>query len=261
MSEKIERLAETLAEAWKTGRTVPLPSADAAPASRAEAYAIQDRMAELISGKVIGWKVGVAIMAVQILDGHDGPVQGRIFADRVFESPAEIPSGLVTGGKIEAEFAFRLTRDVTPADAPFTADGLAGSIVLHPALELAGSRNAPGTGNRGVRTIDAVADNGAAGAVVIGPAIENWRGLDFNAMPIALTIDDSPAVQPFSGAYRRDPVDVLAETLNDLAARGIGLKAGDIVLTGSLTLPTPLRAGQRVSAKFADLATLTLGMA
>ncbi len=260
MSHKIERLARVLAEAWTAGRMVPLPPLDEAPVTRVEAYKIQDRMAEMIGGRVVGWKVGATVRAVQIFEGHDGPLPGRIFADHLFESPAEVPSRLVTGLKIEAEFAFRLTRAFGPADAPFTAEKIADGLVFHPALELAGSRYAPGTGNRAARTFDGIADNGSSGAVVIGPAVEDWRGLDFNTMAIETTIDDSPPIQAYSGPYRRDPAIVTAETLNDLAARGIGLNAGDIILTGSLILPTPLRAGQTVAAKFGSLATLKLRM-
>ena len=54
MNPKFETLASTLAEAWRTGGTVPLPAAGEGPASRTEAYEIQDRMAELIGGKVVG---------------------------------------------------------------------------------------------------------------------------------------------------------------------------------------------------------------
>lgn len=260
MGDRVERLAETLAEAWKSGRTVPLPPLEEAPSSRAEAYAVQDRMAELIGGRVVGWKVGATVKAVQMFEGHDGPLPGRIFADRLFESPAEVPARLITGLKIEAEFAFRLTQDVGPGEAPFSEEGIADRLVFHPALELAGSRYAPGTGNRAARTFDGIADNGSSGAVVIGPAVEEWRGLDFSTMAIETTIDDSPPIQVYTGAYRRDPVAITAETLNDLAARGIGLKAGDVILTGSLTLPTLLRAGQTVSARFGDCGTLSLRM-
>lgn len=260
MSDKIERLAKALADAWTTNATLPLPAPDDAPASRAEAYKIQDRMAELVGKRVVGWKVGATVKAVQQFEGHDGPLPGRIFEDRLFESGAEVPAKLVKSLKIEAEFAFRLTRDIGPGGAPFTKEAIADSIVFHPALELAGSRYAPGTGNRGARTFDGIADNGSSGAAVIGPGIKDWQRIDFNTMPIACCIDDSPAIQAYSGPYRRDPATVTAETLTDLAARGIGLKAGDVILTGSLTLPTPLRAGQTVTAKFGDLATLTVKM-
>lgn len=99
MSEKVERLARDLADAWRQNRTIPLPPAGQAPATRAEAYAVQDRMAELIGGRVAGWKAGATVRAVQIFEGHDGPLLGRVFADRCFESPASIPGGLFHGAE------------------------------------------------------------------------------------------------------------------------------------------------------------------
>jgi 2-keto-4-pentenoate hydratase len=77
-------------------------------------------------------------------------------------------------------------------------------------------------------------------------------------MPIDARIDASPPIQAYSGAYRRDPLVIMAETLNDLAARGIYLGAGDCVLTGSATLPTPFRPGQTLAMRFADLATVSV---
>src|SRR5262245_15859069 len=116
MSSKIDEIAKNLAEAWRTGGTTPLP--DKALASRAEAYAVQDRMAELIGGKTVGWKVGATVRAVQIFEGHDGPLPGRVFSDRYFESPAKFPASKVRGAKVECEFGMRLTKDLPRSSAP-----------------------------------------------------------------------------------------------------------------------------------------------
>src|SRR5258706_2951277 len=132
MTEPFEKLAHDLAEAWRSGGTVPLPPADAAPTTRAEAYAIQDRMAALIGGTVAGWKVGATVPAVRVCEGHDGPLPGRLFADRCFDSPARVPARLFPGLKIECEFGFRLNRAV-----PTAAADLPGALSFHPALELA----------------------------------------------------------------------------------------------------------------------------
>lgn len=259
MSGKFEQLARDLAEAWRSGDTIPLPPAGQGPATRAEAYAIQDRMAELIGGKVAGWKVGATVRAVQVFEGHDGPLPGRVFADRCFDSPAKIPTHLLKGVKVECEFAFRLARDL-PKGTPVSRDEIAGSLTFHPAFELAGSRYAPGTGNRAATTFDGIADNGSGGAAVLGAAVENWQKLTFDTMEIDARIDDSPPIQIYTGAYRRDPVAIVAETFSDLRARGVGLPAGTCVLTGSLSLPTPVRQGQTVTARFAGLPTLTVTM-
>ena len=253
---KFERLAHDLAEAWRAGSTIPLPAQG--PTTRAEAYEIADRMAERIGGQVAGWKVGATVRAVQLFEGHDGPLPGRIFADRLFDSPARIPTSLFKGVKVECEFAFRLARELPKGTGAVTRDQIVGSLTFHPAFELAGSRFAPGTGNRAATTFDGIADNGSGGAAVLGPAVDGWEKLRFETMEIEARIDGSPAIQIYTGAYRRDPAAITAETFSDLRARGIPLPVGTCVLTGSLSLPTPLRQGQTVTAEFAGLPALML---
>ena len=160
-------------------------------------------------------------------------------SDRLFDSPAKIPASLFKGVKVECEFAFRLTRELPAGNGPVTRDQIAGSLTFHPAFELAGSRFAPGTGNRAATTFDGVADNGSGGAAVLGVAVENWQELPFETMEIDARIDDSPPIQIYTGAYRRDPAVITAETFSDLRARGVPLPVGTVVLTGSLSLPTP----------------------
>lgn len=255
----VEALARALADAWHTGRTVPVPSAP--PPSRVAAYAIQDRMAQLIGGTVAGWKVGATVKAVQQFEGHDGPLPGRIFSDRLFRSPATVPARLLRGAKVECEFAMALTKAVPKPARPLTLADLAPVTVFHPAIEIAASRWAPGTGNRALNTFDGIADNGTGGAAVIGDAVQAWQHLAFETMPIEARIDGSPPIQMYGGPYRRHPLDIFAETLNDLAARGVALEAGLVVLTGSLSLPTPIRHGQTLVARFADLPPLQMTFA
>ncbi len=255
VTDATEMFARDLAEAWKTGSTVVLPSDEIAPKSRAEAYAIQDRMAQLIGGPVVGWKVGATVAAVQLFEGHDGPLPGRIFADRCLACPARIAANLFRGAKIECEFAFRLTAELPDQ---ITTQSLAPLLTFHPAIELAASRYAPGTGLRAATTFDGIADNGGGGAAVLGVAVAAWRNLPFETMEIDARIDGSPAIQAYSGPYRRHPLAIMAEAVTDLRRRGIDLEPGDCVLTGSLTLPTPIRPGQTLVARFADLPVLSL---
>ena len=90
----------------------------------ADAFAVQDRMAEILGERAVGWKVGAAVRAVQILEGHDGPIVGRLLASRVFASPAQVPWALFDGCKIESEFAFRFREAVPARDRARTRDEL-----------------------------------------------------------------------------------------------------------------------------------------
>lgn len=256
MSDRIETLAAALANAWRRGATIARPAPADTPASRQEALAIQDRMAVLIGDPVVGWKVGATAKAVQQLEGHDGPTVGRIFAPRVFNSPARLPAADYRGNKVECEFAFRCTEPVPLRARRWTLDELAPLLAFHPALELTGSRFAPA--ETPPSTHEVIADNGNGAGFVFGPGFEDWRDLPFGTLPITAEIAGSGAIEVYTGAYRLDPVEVVVATVNDLAARGEALKAGDTVSTGSLTVPTPLAAGQTFLARFGDLATLKL---
>ncbi len=260
MQPRFEELALSLAQAWRSCTTIALPPADAAPRSRADAFAIQDRMAEVLGDHCVGWKVGAAVRAVQILEGHDGPIVGRLFAPRLYASPAKIPA-MFAGYKIESEFAFRFAQDVPARARSWTREELVSRIALCPGLEVAGTRYAIPAGSRRFTTHDAIADNGTGGAYVVGEAIADWRGLDLAALPIEACIDAGELSHTYSGEYRRDPVDILVETVKGLSERGIGLAAGDLLSTGSLTLPTPLHAGQTYVARFGKLATLHVSVA
>ncbi len=253
-----EQLARSLAEAWRSGGTIPLPVAEAAPRNRADAFAVQDRVAEILGERVVGWKVGAAVRAVQILEGHDGPIVGRLFEPRLYASPARVPAVMYDGFKIECEFAFRFGQDVPPRNRPYTRAELEPHLVLHPGLEIAGSRYAMGAASRKFTTHDAIADNGAGGAYVVAAGIADWRGTDLATLPIDARVDGGPAIETYKGEFRRDPTDILVETVNGLAERGIGLAAGDLLSTGSLTTPTPLHTGETFVARFGDLLTLTV---
>jgi len=260
MKQTLENLARSLADAWRTGQRIALPSANESPASRADAFIVQDRMAELIGDSCAGWKVAAAVRKVQILEGLEGHMVGRLMASRVFHDPAQIPAALFDGYKIESEFAFRF-RDAIPArDRAWTRDELSPILGFHPGLEVAGTRFALDGGSRKLTEYEAIADNGGGGAYVVGACIDDWQHIDFDHLPVDARIDDGEPIHTNSGEFRRNPVDILVETVNGLSARGIGLAAGDLISTGTLTLPTVLHRGQSYVARFGDLMTISVIM-
>jgi 2-keto-4-pentenoate hydratase len=260
MQPKFERLTQSLVAAWNAGGTIALAALEDAPRSRADAYVIQDRFAEILGDRCVGWKVGAAVPAVQVMEGHDGPIVGRLFASRHHTSPARVPAVLLKGYKIECEFAFRFKSKVPARTRPYTREELASELVLHPGLEIAGHRYASTPGGRKATTHDLIADNGACGAYIEAQGIEDWQHIDFATLRIDACIDGGEPIQVFSGEFFRDPLDILVETVNGLSERGIDLAAGDLLTTGSLTLPVEMQAGQTYVAHFGDLATLRLSL-
>ncbi|MCG8510278.1 MAG: 2-keto-4-pentenoate hydratase, partial [Rhodospirillales bacterium] len=50
-----------------------------------------------------------------------------------------------------------------------------------------------------------------------------------------------------------DPIDVVLWTANNLSDRGHGLAAGDLISTGSATVPTPMNIGSEAVGRFEGL--------
>lgn len=77
---------------------------------------------------------------------------------------------------MEAEYAFRLGRDLPPSATPYTAESVADAVAsVHPAIEIVDSAFSAWLAV-GVESL--IADNGAHGAFILGAGVEDWRGLD-----------------------------------------------------------------------------------
>ena len=98
-----------------------------------------------------------------------------------------------------------------------------------------------------------IADNGGYAAYVVGPAVKNWRDVDFAAVPVDLVIDGEVAAEGLTGEFRIDPIDVVVWTINDLSRRGYGMAAGDLISTGSATVPTDMSVGSEAIGRFQGL--------
>jgi 2-keto-4-pentenoate hydratase len=201
MEERLERLAADLATAWRQDTKIALPENGTGPTSRAEAFAVQDRMAALIGDRTAGWKVGAAVKAVQELEGHDGPIIGRMLAARLYHGPASVPAATFADAKVECEFAFRLTADLPLRDAPHTRDEIAEILVFHPAIELTGSRYATAREGRQPSTHEVIADNGSCGGFVFGSAVPAWQQVRFATLPIDARLDGTP-LEVYAGVQR-----------------------------------------------------------
>ncbi|MEX0807666.1 MAG: fumarylacetoacetate hydrolase family protein [Dongiaceae bacterium] len=155
---------------------------------------------------------------------------------------------------VEPEFAFRLAQDLPSRTAPFGMEAVMAAVAdLHLAIEIPDARierfadvGAPST----------VADDAFAGWVILGPKIAEWRGLDLTSRPARVIRNGMIAGEGRGGDALGDPRQALLWLANDRAARENGLKAGDIVITGTRLAPVEIRPGDRVTIEFPDLGEL-----
>ena len=260
-----ERAAEALATAWLEHRQIPGLPVDALPTDRAGAYAIQDQLALRLGFTTAGWKVGMGSPAGLRDSGLDEPVPGRLFHETLGSSPATFSRGALSAPMVEAEFAFRLLRDLPPRPQPYGRDEVAAAVAMHLAIEVGDFRidgvfdalvevfAAAGGAVKQLDPLPWISDNGGGGAFVAGIEIADWQRLDLLTHPAAMWIDGELASPGLTGDGRVDPVGILAWTANHLSGRGIGLAAGAFVTSGTATSPLPVAAGMEAVARFEDL--------
>jgi 2-keto-4-pentenoate hydratase len=69
--------------------------------------------------------------------------------------------------------------------------------------------------------------------VVVGPALDDWRHLDFAKLPISLNYDGVEVASVATGASYDDILDALTWLANHATTRSNGLQAGNVVITGA----------------------------
>ena len=214
---------------------------DLRPASVAEAYAAQEayyRLAEPVYGAVAGAKIATTTKVMQQLMGIDYPCGGVIFARTIHASPARLRLADFVNLRLESEIALKLGADMPAAGAPWTRDSVAPAVAgAMPAFELIEDRHADYAQTEAVSLI---VENCWNGGVVIGTPKSIAAG-DLVGIAGQLTIDGKAV----GAGAAEDPYATLAWLANHLAERGRGLKAGMVVITGSLIPTVSIASGQR----------------
>jgi 2-keto-4-pentenoate hydratase len=242
-SEVVRRAADLLLRAREEVTTLPTDAVGFPLAGAADAYAVQALVAAEV-GTVGAWKVGAS-------SPEAAPIFAPIFADLVHESPARLEGAAFHRRGIEAEIAYRLGRDLPARSEPYTrAEVVEAIAAVLPAIEIVDSRLA------GFEQQDPwwkLADNQVNGALVVGPALADWERIDPMTQPVRLMVDGEVVAAGEGGNTAGDPLRLLVWMANHVGAHCGGLRAGQIVTTGSLTGVRFVAPGAHVVAELAGL--------
>jgi 2-keto-4-pentenoate hydratase len=256
--QDVKDVASSLAKAWIAAGDLPsMPPDRQRPKDREEAYAIQDEMARIIGRRALGWKMGATSPAVSRREGHSGPIIGRVLDGTVFHTPAEMPASRFPHARIEAEFAAVLQQDLPPQSRPYTRDDIIGKIVIHPSIEIIGTRYPKMEPAPKLSTFDEIADNGTGIGVVLGKAMNGWTEEELQNLRIDIRVDDGEPAENVLGDDRCIPISVVVDTANILSKRGIGLFRGQFISTGGMTMPQHVTRGSRFVARYGDYGSIT----
>lgn len=230
--------AEAIASAFRAARLAFTPLASfpgTVPATLAAAYAVQEAAIAGYPDEVSGWKIaGIAPDWRDILGAPRlvGPVMNRQV--RMAAQGAEASFPVFPGGfaAVEAEFIFRIGRDV-PADAAKDQDALAGCIQsLHAGVETAGS---PFAGINELGPCSVISDLGNNAGIIVGPEIADWREKSWPSLTSRCFVNGTLAGEGDAARVMGAPLAALAFLVDNLRERGRSLRAGDFVSTGMTT--------------------------
>ncbi len=251
----LQAASDLLRRHWREGSRLACLPPRLRPTNRAEGYAIQALLEAGSRAPLFGWKIAATSAAGQAHINVDGPLAGRILAETVRESGAAVSIGANHMRVAEAEFAFRMARDLPPRLAPYSrAEALDAVAALHPAIEIPDSRYEDFTV---VGAPQLIADDSCAQLFVLGPAApETWRNVDLvrHAVRGAVTGKSCTLDREGRGAnVLGDPLVALAWLVNELSDLGVTLKAGQVVTTGTCLIPLAIAPGDTVAADFGIL--------
>ena len=256
---ELEAAKRALAAARRDVRSLDRWPAGRPPSDLDEAYRLQAAVLREL-GAVGGWKVAAVTAAQRAALGVDRPIGAAIPARLVRDAravPARLRVADFIAPKLECEIAFELGADLPArADRAYSRAEVRRAIAqLRVAVEIVDWR-VP----RGLGALAELADGFNNGALVAGAACADWDATDFARLDIVLVHDrDGGRGEVARGSAAAildgDPFAAVVMLANAQPDRSRGLRAGDVVTTGSCTGAPPLPGAGAYRAEFAQLGT------
>jgi 2-oxopent-4-enoate/cis-2-oxohex-4-enoate hydratase len=221
-----------------------------------DAYQIQLRMIQrrLDAGeRVVGKKIGVTSQVVMDMLKVNQPDFGQLLSGMVFNEGEPLSMRQFIAPKAEAEVAFVLSRDLMGPGVT-AADVLRATDCVMPCFEIVDSR----IQDWKIKIQDTVADNASCGVLTLGGVRKSPRQLDLALAGMVLEKNGEVISTSTGAAVQGSPVNAVAWLANTLGRLGIGLKAGDIILSGSQSPLVPVVAGDSLYCSVGGLGSTSV---
>ena len=202
----------------------------------------------------VGWKVAQTSAETRRQFGFAEPVFGCLMDEGLRRSGHAYGRDELIRPGCEPEVCVRLS---APLSGTIDATAARGAIAaLHPAFEVIEVR-----GDIAGQKALAIADNAAQEGVVLGDPAPFAEGMDLAAMECRVVVNGQEAARGRGDAVLGDPLNAVVWLAGKLAQFGLGLRSGDLVMTGSITRMLPLSPGDRARAEFEGIGAVEVGVA
>jgi 2-oxopent-4-enoate/cis-2-oxohex-4-enoate hydratase len=207
-----------------------------------DAYHVSLRMVErrVAAGEtIVGKKIGVTSKAVMNMLNVHQPDFGYLTDKMVYGNGDEMPiSEQLIAPRAEGEIAFVLKQDLEGPGVT-AADVLRATDFVMPCFEIVDSR----IKDWKIKIQDTIADNASCGLLVLGDKRVDPRKLDLSTVGMVVEKNGELLSTGAGAAALGSPINSIVWLANTLGRLGVSLKAGELILSGSLVPLEPVVAG------------------
>jgi 2-oxo-hept-3-ene-1,7-dioate hydratase len=259
--DTIQQLARQLYNARKTRTQLRHFSKQFPEMTIEDGYAIQRAWVqlELADGRTIkGRKIGLTSRAMQMASQITEPDYAPLMDDMFYATGSDIPMADFIAPRVEVELAFVLGK---PLKGPHVTlfDVLSATDYVTPAIEIIDSRIEQfDRDTKAMRKVfDTISDFAANAGIVLGGRPVRPMDVDLRWTGALLHKNGVVEETGLAAAVLNHPATGVAWLANKIAPYGEQLNAGDIVLAGSFTRPTPAVAGDTFHADYGPLGSIS----
>ncbi len=252
------QVVRSLLESNRTKKQGERPSQMFPEIEIADSYAISSAVAQervKAGARIIGHKIGLTSKAMQASSKIDEPDYGYLFDDLLLNDGAKVKFENFCVPRVEPELTFILKE---PLKGPGIGliDVLRATEYVVPSIEIIDARV---TEPR--KIFDTVADNGAAAGIVLGGRPVRPEDVDLRWVGAIFYRNSEIEETGLAAGVLGHPAMAIAWLANKLAAHGVTLRRGEIVLCGSFTRAVDVVAGDVFHADFGRLGAIGVSFA
>lgn len=200
---------------------------------------------------VVGFKIGFTNIPVREKMGLPDSTYGYLLQSMVLKTGAVLAISDFVGPRIETELCLRIARDIRVAE-PTTEDALAAIDAVIPAFEICDAR----IKDWKCPYPDFFADNGFSARIVTGETWTPIAGFDLLAESVDLLKNGEKIAEGRGEMALGHPANAVAWLARRLHERGLILRAGMLVMTGTLTPILPIDRGASYEARYSTLGSI-----
>ena len=225
----------------------------------ADGYAISRRWVatKIAEGRAVrGHKIGLTSRAMQLSSQIDEPDYGTLLDDMFF-AEGDIPFDRFIKPRVEVELAFVMAKRLEGPNVTIF-DVLAATDYVVPAIEIIDARIEQFDRETGAmrKVFDTISDNAANAGIVLGGRPVKPDAVDLRWVGALLFKNGVIEESGLAAAVLNHPANGVAWLANKLAPWDESLEAGEVVLAGSFTRPTPAVRGDTFHADYGPLGSI-----